>query len=86
VRYLLFILFTIGASSVSLSQPTDSLQWAERKIVSAYELFGDEKYNSAEELGLKILAFADRHYEQLILARASALLSELNRIFLLRFI
>ncbi len=79
MRYLLFILFTIGASSVSLSQPTDSLQWAERKIVSAYELFGDEKYNSAEELGLKILAFADRHYEQLILARASALLSELNR-------
>lgn len=79
MRYLLIILLTIGISSVSSSQSADSLQWAEKKLASAYELFGDQKYNSAEELGLKILAFADRHYEQLILARASALLSELNR-------
>jgi serine phosphatase RsbU (regulator of sigma subunit) len=61
------------------SQTVDSLQWAERKLSQAYEVYGEQKYNTAEELGLKVFAFSDRHNEQLMLARSSALLSELNR-------
>ena len=61
------------------AQEIDSIQWAEKRISTAYEKYAEEKWNSAEEIALRVLAFADRHNENIILARSSALLSELNR-------
>ena len=75
---LLVFLFVFGLESIS--QKVDSLDWAEKKMSVAYDAFGQEKWNTSEENALRVLAFADRQNQNNLIARASALLSELNRL------
>ncbi len=79
MKCLSLIAIAIFYGFLADAQSQDSLQWAEKKLTHAYNLFSDEKFNESEDIGLKVLAFADRHNEQLILARSSALLAEINR-------
>ncbi len=73
-----FLLIAL-AFQKSSAQGIDSLQWADRKLDAAYDYFAQEKWRESEQIALKVLSFADRRNEPILVSRSCALLAELNR-------